>query len=661
MKTVTSLITILFFFTLIVNQAVAQGYLMLAGGAGESAGGWSDEPYAWVVGHASNKRMAIISYNCDETDWIPNYFKSFGAVAAKNFCIPNKSTANQQWLYDSLITYNGIFIKGGDQWNYYNYYKGTKTQEALQFIFDNGGVLSGTSAGTMILSPIIFTAQVASVDPAVAIANAYSSQITLANDFLKTIPGNYIFDTHFIERGRFGRLPAFMASWYKKQGENTIGIGIDDHTALCIEPNGSAVVYGTGSVGFYTLLDTIEPFDVRVKMLESKKMNFSQAIHGCTLDMKTIAIEGLAKFIQPPIAEENESLRIFISGTDYPSDDAFNFLVNQVGQPTDAILIVTGTNLTLANNAKTKLESNGATSVEVIQGIASNSGSSDVYSSINKAKKLVIIGNDYSGFMTFINAPGNGPVLNESLHKGDVVSFFVGDNARFTGKTVIEKYMGAGYTSYHGELEFLPGLALLKTTAIMANTYINVDYYENTVSGLPFAMMRDSLEYGLYITGTTFAEYHYNNNHSYFKNISGTSPLIFLQNSGTLAGFAAHGPYSQSRNIVGFDSMHLQFLGEADTVTVGHRVPVYINSILSNPEINIFPNPASEQLVVQGVETTYSLQCFDITGQMAISKDFENETNLSLAGLPNGFYFIKVINMKTGTIYTSKIFINHEL
>ena len=111
----------------------AQGYLMLAGGAAESAGGWSDTPYSWMVSKANNKRIAVISYNSGETDWIPNYFKSFGAVYAKNFYIPDNTTANQQALYDSLITYNGVFIKGGDQGKYYQYYKDTKVQQALQY------------------------------------------------------------------------------------------------------------------------------------------------------------------------------------------------------------------------------------------------------------------------------------------------------------------------------------------------------------------------------------------------------------------------------------------------------------------------------------------------------------------------------------------------
>ena len=165
----------------------AQGFVMIAGGGGEVAGGWSDDPYRWVVEHAANKRIAVITYDNAATQWVPNYFIALGAKSAKNFIINSRSAADMQQLYDSLITYSGIFIKGGDQAKYYEYYRGTKTQSAIQYVLDNGGVISGTSAGTAIISPIVFTAEIASVDPATALLNAYTRQITLKNDFLKPI------------------------------------------------------------------------------------------------------------------------------------------------------------------------------------------------------------------------------------------------------------------------------------------------------------------------------------------------------------------------------------------------------------------------------------------------------------------------------------------
>ena len=646
---------LLLIITLSGISSSAQGFLMLAGGGGESAGGWSDTPYRWVVEHAQNKRIAVISYDAAATDWIPNYFKGFGAKAAKNILIASRTTAELQSVYDTLITYDGVFIKGGDQAKYYNYYKGTKTQAALQYIYNKGGVLSGTSAGTAILSPIVYTAEIASVDPAYALQNAYTPQITLANDFLETIPEKYIFDTHFAERGRFGRLSSFLATWYKKTKEIAVGFGIDDHTALCIDSLGKAIVYGTGSVGFYHNLALSVPFDTTVTMLRANSMKFRQLTHGCTIDLNTEVIGGLTNFIEPPISEENGRLRIFLSGTDYPSDDAYTYFVNQAGTKEDVITIVSGIDIARANDAKTKMLAKGATEVYIIQAITANQNDFVTQENIYKAKKLFIIANDYTSFTAFVNGNGNGSLLNEKLKQSGTISFFAGDNARFAGKTVIDKYTGSGYTSYHGTLEFKPGLGLLKTTAIMPNAFISAETYENTVTGLPYAMMTDSLTYGLYIVATTLAEYGYTAaNKSYFKNIAGNSPLIFLQNNGTSAGFANQGPYTVSRNIAGFESLNLKFLSVSDSVIVGTNVPVSVNKT-TGLKMNIYPNPAKDSFHIQGQGSHYSVQVADLTGRIVSTKQFLNNTDVNLGACSEGLYLVNIYDLNSNHHFSTKL------
>jgi len=633
----------------------AQGSLMLAGGAGETSGGWSDAPYRWVVEHAANKRIAIITYDAAATDWIPNYFKSFGAKAAKNIIISSRNNADLQSVYDTLITYDGVFIKGGDQSKYYEYYKGTKTQQALQYIYNKGGVLSGTSAGTAILSPIVYTATVASVDPAAALQNAYTSQITLAADFLNTLPKKYIFDTHFAERGRFGRISAFLATWYKNTKETAIGIGIDDHTALCISPDGKATVYGTGSVGFYYNQAPQLAYDTTIAMLAAGNMKFTQLTHGCTIDLNTGVSNGLNTFTQSQAGEENTRQTILLSGTDYPSDDAYNHLVNNRGSKTDAIVIVTGADVTRANDAKSKMLARGASEVYLVQALPASQHDAAMAETLAKAQKLFLISNDYTGFMSFIDGTGNGALLLEKIRQPGMICFFAGDNARFAGKTVIDKYTGAGYTSYHGTLEFKPGLGLLKTTAIMPNAFISADTYENTVTGLPYAMVTNSLAFGLYITANTCIEYGYTPERtSYFKNVSGNSPLIFLHNTGTMTGLANQGPYPASRNIAGFQSMKLAFLPVAGSVTVGTNV-ILSASQPANPKINVFPNPAKDSFRVVGNGGHYAMQVSDINGRVVCARNFADRTDVNLSGCLQGLYLVSVCDLKTNACTRTRL------
>ena len=116
-------------FLLIPWIVAAQGSIVLVGGGSEGVGDWSDAPYKWIVDHAPNKRVAVISY-AEEDDWIPNYFVSLGASAAVNIKITSRAVADLQGTYDALMTFDAFFFKGGDQSIYYREYKGTKTMQA---------------------------------------------------------------------------------------------------------------------------------------------------------------------------------------------------------------------------------------------------------------------------------------------------------------------------------------------------------------------------------------------------------------------------------------------------------------------------------------------------------------------------------------------------
>ena len=644
-----------FFLIFAFSNSFGQGYLMLAGGAGESQGGWSDSPYKWVVDHAANKRIAVISYSSGQTEWIPDYFKSFGAVEAKNIIIPDRFTADLQSTYDTLISYDAVFLKGGDQYVYYNFYKGTKTVEAFKFIYEHGGVLSGTSAGTAILSPIVFTAQVASVDPAQALLNLNSSQITLADDFLTTLEGRYIYDSHFIERGRFGRLPSFMANWYLKTNEIATGIGVDDHTALCIDKEGIASVFGTAAVSLIYNTDAQNPYERNSAILKTKSMEIIQLIHGCSINLNNGSKTGLNTYIDPPVKEENGRYSLFFSGTDYPSDDALNYFVNQAGNTTDVITILTGSSLTRANEIKTKFMGFGATKVNIIQALSVNYSSPEVENSIAEAQKLFVISNLYQDFFNFIKSSNNGAILSSKFNSSGMISFFAGDNARFSGKSLVEKYSGSGFASYHGELEFMPGLGLLETSIIMPNAFINADSYENTVSGLPYAMIVDSVRFGIYLTGNSFAEYNYNdNNTSYFRNISGNFPLILLENPGTMTGFASQGPYSSSRNVAGFESFKLKYLALNDTLITGKNVPAGNNFPLHYENFVIYPNPVHDVLTIRGNSGMNFFAINDLSGKVIFRDNFIESYRLNLKGYSEGLYVIRIRNENSQTSLTRK-------
>ncbi len=73
------------------------------------------------------------------------------------------------------------------------------------------------------------------------------------------------------------------------------------------------------------------------------------------------------------------------------------------------------------------------------------------------------------------------------------------------------------------------------------------------------------------------------------------------------------------------------------------KVPVSINDLHNSTKFRIFPNPAFEQVTVQGIDKNYSYTISNIQGQVVINgKLNNNENNINLSSLNTGTYFIKI-------------------
>jgi cyanophycinase len=148
-----------------------------------------------------------------------------------------------------------LFIAGGDQWDYVNYWKNTGTEDAINYLINTKGVtVGGTSAGLAVLGSAYYSAQTGSVTSAQALVNPYHRYVTLgANDFISApFLANTITDSHYSQRDRQGRHVSFMARLIKDFGyTNTAkGIGVDEQTAVCIDAAGTGKVYGINSAYF---------------------------------------------------------------------------------------------------------------------------------------------------------------------------------------------------------------------------------------------------------------------------------------------------------------------------------------------------------------------------------------------------------------------------
>lgn len=182
-----------------------------------------------------------------------SYISKQGPVAAViTIVVPDRDSAlaigdpaNEvgQQVQTLFKTAGAIFLTGGDQGDYYNFWKGTPVEQLITGQVNNFGVpVSGTSAGMMILSEIVFAPDT-SYTSTYALQNPHAMQQWLHKDFWsKRTPflplANTVTDSHLDTRDRMGRLITFLADsidlgWADKSAARAIGV--DQETALLME------------------------------------------------------------------------------------------------------------------------------------------------------------------------------------------------------------------------------------------------------------------------------------------------------------------------------------------------------------------------------------------------------------------------------------------
>ncbi|MCI0512983.1 Type 1 glutamine amidotransferase-like domain-containing protein [candidate division KSB1 bacterium] len=238
----------IFWLLLVLPELLfAQGSLLLVGGGAEYSS-WADEPFRWFIAAANFGKIMNIDVNPVSPEY-PDYFKSLGAdTSSCAYRIPTRTAANDSHTYKILCSARGIFIEGGDQGDYVRTWKGTRVQDAIHAVFQNGGVIGGTSAGLAVLGEVVYDATGGYLYPDKAAYNPYHPDIRFTDDFLKILP-NVLTDSHFHPRGRLARLVPMLARRIVDNGQKDLmGVGVCENTALCIDLAGNGKVMGDATV-----------------------------------------------------------------------------------------------------------------------------------------------------------------------------------------------------------------------------------------------------------------------------------------------------------------------------------------------------------------------------------------------------------------------------
>jgi cyanophycinase len=172
---------------------------------------------------------------------------SFDSVTT--LIMSRRSAAFDEDVLQLIRDADAVFLAGGDQADYVRLWADTDLEDEL--LSRAGSIpIGGTSAGLAVLGETDFAALNGSVTSAEALSDPYGRRISLDSTFL-ALPGldNVITDSHFVTRDRMGRLVTFLARTLADGGNLNggaaapmLGIGINEQTALLVEPSGSARV-----------------------------------------------------------------------------------------------------------------------------------------------------------------------------------------------------------------------------------------------------------------------------------------------------------------------------------------------------------------------------------------------------------------------------------
>tara|TARA_B100001057_G_C22780210_1_gene923339 strand:- start:125 stop:1312 length:1188 start_codon:yes stop_codon:yes gene_type:complete len=217
--------------------------ICLMGGSTED-----DRAMIWFLEKANGGDIIVI--RASGSDGYNNYFFSELGVevnSVETIVFNNAAAANDSYVLQQIANAEAIWIAGGDQSVYINYWKNSEVENLLNMhINEKLAVIGGTSAGMAILGSSYFSANNGTVYSSEALEDPYNTFMTFGhNDFLE-IPllDNTITDTHFSEREREGRILTFIARMNSELGAHSLGIACDEYTAVCIDSSGLGAVYG---------------------------------------------------------------------------------------------------------------------------------------------------------------------------------------------------------------------------------------------------------------------------------------------------------------------------------------------------------------------------------------------------------------------------------
>ena len=246
MKRMRCLLIVMIFGSVLYAQAAPKGYLFIIGGGSRSEN--MMKKFVELASGVKSGRIVVLPMagaTPDESGKsMVDEFKKLGAKDSAYFNL-TRDQALKPETSAILDDAGGVYFTGGDQARVTKALLDTPVHHKLLEIYENGAVIGGTSAGAAIMSGIMITGD-EKRPPA-----AGREFETLEAGMILTPPGlgfirTAIVDQHFATRKRHNRLISLVA-----ENPKMLGIGIDEATAVIMNPDGTFDVIGDKDVIVY--------------------------------------------------------------------------------------------------------------------------------------------------------------------------------------------------------------------------------------------------------------------------------------------------------------------------------------------------------------------------------------------------------------------------
>lgn len=233
--------------------------ILLIGGAecGQSGENAATE---WFLKRADRGNYLVL--RCGELGsqaaWIGDDYRELVSSAAE-LSINSRDAANHPQVIEYIRNADALFIAGGNQNEYEDYWEGSAVEEAINDLITRKQIpIAGTSAGMAILGGYYYAPAHEGVLSSDILNNPFhhNTKDIYRNDFIRVpLLKQVITDTHLDRldgnhpETRYGRLLGLLARVVHDHDHQlpAYGIGLEEGAFVAIDHNGIAKVFGNGS------------------------------------------------------------------------------------------------------------------------------------------------------------------------------------------------------------------------------------------------------------------------------------------------------------------------------------------------------------------------------------------------------------------------------